>query len=127
MTGKFTYERNKKKPSEWEEDNGLQVTEFGWCKLQLHPCFGVLFLRIDSQTWLDLIEISVTLQCVCEAINTRQYSLVYPDLPLSSTCVANSILLVLHYRLNIEFILNENTYEMAITSVIKDMEVETSK
>ena len=40
---------------------------------------------------------------------------------------ANSISLVLRYRLNIEFILNENTFKMAITSVIMDTEVEMLK
>ena len=41
--------------------------------------------------------------------------------------VANSISRVLRYRLNIEFILNENTFKMAITSVIMDTEVEMLK
>jgi len=52
----------------------------------------------------------------------------YSDVSASACArVANSISLVLRYRLNIEFILNENTFKMAITSVIMDTEVEMLK
>jgi hypothetical protein len=85
-----------------------------------------VFYFSESTASLDWISLKSLSPCSLSAKQLMHSSTVWCVRPLcfSSACIANPILPVRHYRLNIEFILNEDTYKMEITTVIKDMEVE---